>query len=232
MNLTEETANIQIKKLGTCHDDTVFEENSYLVALDSRLPLSFGAYSYSHSGIFHAVTKVGRYCSIAYGVFFGHHEHPTNWLTTSSIATDNVPAIFADAKVDVKPFRAFKPIEIGNDVWIGTHSYIRSGVTIGDGAIVGAHAIVTRDVPPYAVVVGNPARVVKYRFPEELINDLLEFRWWRFNFADFPKLDVTNTECALRQLKKMAEDGDISPYFPKSFNPKNVTMRGGSVRGW
>ena len=69
-------------------------------------------------------------------------------------------------------------MRIGNDVWIGANAFIGSGVTIHDGAVIGAHAVVVKDVPPYAVCVGNPGRVVKYRFEPEIITALLKLRWW------------------------------------------------------
>lgn len=72
------------------------------------------------------------------------------------------------------------PISIGNDVWIASHVVIGSGANIGDGAVIGANSVVVGNVPPYAVAVGSPARVVKYRFDERLITQLLEIRWWEW----------------------------------------------------
>jgi Hexapeptide repeat of succinyl-transferase len=69
-------------------------------------------------------------------------------------------------------------VTIGHDVWLGSGAIIMSGVTVGHGAVVAAHAIVTRDVPPYAIVGGNPAKVIRYRFDESIIADLLDARWW------------------------------------------------------
>jgi chloramphenicol O-acetyltransferase type B len=74
-------------------------------------------------------------------------------------------------------------IEIGSDVWIGTHAVLLGGITVGHGAIVGAFAVVAKDVPPYAVVVGNPARVIRYRFSPERIAQLLKLRWWDWDDA-------------------------------------------------
>lgn len=72
------------------------------------------------------------------------------------------------------------PIKIANDVWIGAHTVILSGVQIGNGAIIGAGSIVTSDVPDYAIVAGNPAKVIKYRFDSQLIEKLLEIQWWNW----------------------------------------------------
>ena len=73
------------------------------------------------------------------------------------------------------------PIKIGNDVWIGVEAMILDGVTIGDGAVIGARTVVTKDIPPYAIAVGVPAKIVKYRFEQEVINRLLEIKWWDFS---------------------------------------------------
>ena len=71
-----------------------------------------------------------------------------------------------------------EPLRIGSDVWIGSNACILRGLAVGDGAVIGAGSVVTKDVPPYAVVVGNPARVLKYRFSEEVIARLLRLEWW------------------------------------------------------
>jgi acetyltransferase-like isoleucine patch superfamily enzyme len=111
---------------------------------------------------------VGRYSSIALGCrFIVDAEHNPAWVTTSP--PPEVMAGHNATKGD---------ISIGNDVWIGAHATILSGVTICDGAVVGACAVVAKDVPPYAVVIGNPARIAKYRFEEDTIASLLAIRWW------------------------------------------------------
>lgn len=74
-----------------------------------------------------------------------------------------------------------KRINVGNDVWIGIGAIIKSGVIIGDGAVIGAGAVVTKDVRPYEIVAGNPAKHIRFRFDEEIINELLELRWWDFS---------------------------------------------------
>ncbi|PWB24611.1 hypothetical protein DCO46_11265 [Flavobacterium sp. HTF] len=70
------------------------------------------------------------------------------------------------------------PIKVGNDVWIGAHSVILSGVTIGDGAIIASNSVINKDVPPYAIVGGSPARIIKYRFDKPTIDNLLKIKWW------------------------------------------------------
>lgn len=113
-----------------------------------------------------APVTIGSYCSIAAGVLFiAAGEHPMSLVSTYP---------FGGAARD----QTKGPITVGNDVWIGSRAIVLSGVTIGHGAVVGAGSVVTKDVPPYAVVAGNPARLIRYRFEPEVIADLLAIRWW------------------------------------------------------
>lgn len=118
---------------------------------------------------------IGAFCSIADEVvLFGGGEHRPEWVTTYPLRI-----AFGDPLAGKDGHPATKgPTRIGNDVWIGYGATVMSGVTVGDGAIIGARAVVTRDVPPYAIVTGNPARVARYRFSEEVIAALLDIRWW------------------------------------------------------
>jgi chloramphenicol O-acetyltransferase type B len=119
--------------------------------------------------------EIGSFCSIARGVtIFLGGDHHTEWVSTST-ASDyygirGYPQVRTDGDVI-----------IGNDVWIGTEALILSGLKIGDGAVIGAHAVVSKDVPPYSVVVGNPGRLVKKRFNDDIINKLLKIKWWEWD---------------------------------------------------
>ena len=122
---------------------------------------------------------IGKFCSIACGakVLFNSANH-----TLSSFSTYPFPIFFDEwglEKSDVAAAWDRKgDIMIGNDVWIGYEAVILAGVTIGDGAVIGARAVVTKDVPPYAIVGGVPARVIRSRFPEETVKALLRLKWW------------------------------------------------------
>lgn len=120
---------------------------------------------------------VGDYCSIADGVIvdcgFGHR---TDFISTWPF---DVFWTGKPAGVNNRNTGTTKgPVLIGNDVWIGEGAVIMSGVTIHDGAVIGLHAVVTRDVAPYSIVAGVPARHVRYRFPQQIIDRLLKSQWW------------------------------------------------------
>lgn len=144
---------------------------------------------YTHGGCFvpwmiDPGTRIGRYTSIAGGVRVLNHNHPLSFKSTSGLFFN--PSLGLTDRWLVE----LNPTEIGNDVWIGAHAVILPEVNrIGDGAVIGAGAVVNKDVPPYAVVLGNPGRVVKYRFPPETIAALLEEKWWANDLSDLaPRL--------------------------------------------
>jgi acetyltransferase-like isoleucine patch superfamily enzyme len=118
---------------------------------------------------------IGRYCSIAEeATFVTASEHRTEWVTTFPIrAMLDLPGAFEDGHPTDKG-----PITVGHDVWLGAGCMILSGVTIGNGAVVAARAVVAKDVRPYAIAVGNPAREVRRRFTDEQIDGLMEIAWW------------------------------------------------------
>jgi acetyltransferase-like isoleucine patch superfamily enzyme len=119
---------------------------------------------------------IGRYCSISTQVvIFLGSEHRTDWVSTYPF-----PFMWKEANsIKGHPFSK-GDVTIGNDVWIGYNVTILSGVTIGDGAAIGTGSVVAKDVPPYAIVSGNPVRIVRYRFNEETIQKLLQIRWWNW----------------------------------------------------
>jgi virginiamycin A acetyltransferase len=137
---------------------------------------SYGQYSPIIFGLDGPATlKIGNFCSIGPNVtILLNTDHRTDWVTTypfMAILEGSIQNTFTKGDVS-----------IGNDVWIGADSLILSGVKIGDGAVIGAHSVVTKDVKPYAIVAGNPAVEVKKRFDEETIKKLLKIRWWDWEF--------------------------------------------------
>ena len=119
--------------------------------------------------------SIGNFCSIARGVQIQEYNHMTSGLTTAFISRRIDPR----RGLSLNEITSKGPITIGHDVWIGANSIIISGVTIGTGAVIAAGTVVTKDVPPYAIVAGNPARVLRYRFKEMgQIEELLASEWW------------------------------------------------------
>lgn len=121
---------------------------------------------------------IGKFNSISRNVRINLGEHPTNLISTNSIFYAHKPHEIRKDWVNPIPFEERKPVKIGNDVLIGEFATIKGGITIADGAIIAARAVVTKDVPPYAVVAGVPAKIVKYRFSEEVIDFLMKIKWW------------------------------------------------------
>ena len=117
--------------------------------------------------------SIGRDCN-----FFLHANHRIDWITTSSQLWGPVTPDVANLHMEMGHPTCKGDIIVENDVWIGAKSTIMSGVKIHNGAVVGANSTVTKDVPPYAIVVGNPAKIVKYRFSEYEIDSLLKIAWW------------------------------------------------------
>lgn len=148
------------------NDPTLFEKNNVLY----------------HYPINHDKLRIGKFCFIACGAkfLFNSANH-----TLSSLSTYPFPLFFEEwglEKKDVTNAWDNKgDIVIGNDVWIGYEAVILAGVTIGDGAIIGTRAVVTKDVSPYTIVGGVPAKPTKRRFPEEIISALLEIQWWNWS---------------------------------------------------
>lgn len=139
-----------------------------------------GRHSYTgqNTVIMHA--DIGAFCSISWSVTIGPANHSYNRISTHSFLYNQVDGLRPEG-LEAPYDRFASKCRIGNDVWIGTGSVILRDVEIGDGAVVAAGAVVTRDVPPYAIVAGVPARVIKYRFSEEIIDKLQKIQWWNLD---------------------------------------------------
>src|ERR1035437_1773684 len=140
--------------------------------------VAIGDFTYLSKDVTVMNTIIGKFCSIAQGVLISGGNHPSKTFVSTS------PVFFSQGKQcgvtfsDGKYFREMGNTKIGNDVWIGANAVVKDDINVGDGAIIGAGAIVTKDVAPYSIVIGNPAKVIRYRFELEEIDFLLRFRWW------------------------------------------------------
>lgn len=184
---------------------------------------SVGAFSYSTSH-FGGNIKIGRFCSIASNVTVMGGNHPLNRFTTHMVTYNgNFDAFARDelhAEWHLKPFTTISPQPvIGHDVWIGSNAVLKCGITVGDGAVIAASAVVTKDVPPYAIVAGVPAKIIKYRFSPEMIEEFLAVKWWDYRYTDLPD----NNRCDdihffLQEMRAGIASGRLSPVEYKTFN--------------
>ena len=181
--------NCKIKKMDSFSKKCSFiaEEFSNLGNTKASNSAKFiGAHSYIRSGSLENVARIGRYCSIGTNVILGQdaNNHPIHWCSTHNKLTGYT----------TKPNGLIvgSGLDIGNDVWIGNDVTIMSGVKIGDGAVVGIGAIVTKDVEPYQVVAGVPAKPIKYRFDKTIRDQLLATEWWDKSYDFLQTLDYSN----------------------------------------
>mgnify|MGYP002880022954 FL=1 len=200
--------------------DNVFESPFKGITLDRLVTnpnITVGRYSY-YSGYYHGhgfddcarfllpeegVDRliIGSFCSIGSGAAFimgGNQGHRSDWVSTFPFYWMPDAPAFAGAE---NGFAPAGDTVIGNDVWIGSKAIIMPGVTIGDGAVIGTRALVTKDVEPYAIIGGNPAREIRKRFAPEAIAMLLEMSWWDWS------------EDALRRAMPILTSGDIPALY-------------------
>lgn len=129
---------------------------------------------------------IGSFCSIANGFIAGGAKHPIDWVSTSPVfynVNGGTGYHLGNNEIEL-----VKRTIIGHDVWIGSRVIVMQGVKIGNGAIIGAGSVVTKDVPPYAIVAGCPAKVIRYRFDDNIINKLEALKWWNLSDNQLTKL--------------------------------------------
>jgi acetyltransferase-like isoleucine patch superfamily enzyme len=183
-----------------CNTELTLEEGVKLhqVKVQSSR-LSIGAYTDIVSGSeLHHVSSIGRYCSVARNVTIGQDRksHPLSWLTSHSGLVNQRHKLGGTA-----PHRSgTAQTTIGHDVWIGMDVLILEGVTVGTGAVIGAQSLVSKDVPPYAIVAGSPARVIRYRFDQPTIDSLLASQWWNLSAHELAALPIETPEDFIQQL--------------------------------
>lgn len=138
-----------------------------------------GSYTYVCRNALIQNTTIGNYCSISHELICGLGRHPLDSLSTSPLFYRKINTFGLRIVEEDSGFEDYLPITIGNDVWIGARVTIMDGINIGNGAVIAAGAVVTKDVPPYAIVGGVPARIIRYREVDSKFRKLVNAEWWR-----------------------------------------------------
>lgn len=184
--------------------------------IELKSDIHLGAYSYFDKGRIGSLHSIGNYCSVAPGCNIGNGNHPTDFLTSHPIAFKAAGSFYFDKRVKeyaggisrTKEVISSAPV-IGNDVWIGGNVTILRGVKIGNGAIIGAHTVVNKDVPDFAIVAGAPMKILRYRFSDAQIERLLSLSWWNYDLLDIEHLSFDQVDRAIEQLQLAIDNKKI-----------------------
>lgn len=172
-----------------------------------------GKYSGMNESCYIARGSMGAYCSVGARSSINPFNHPTNWLSIHEFQYHANSYDWVEEYRDLARLERsadmFSTSTIGNDVWMGHNVNVMGGVTVGDGAIIAAGSVVTKDVPPYAIVAGVPAVIKRFRFPQSTIERLLDVKWWDLELSDLSGLPFRDVErcidlIAAIKAKKMA----------------------------
>ena len=193
--------------------------------------LKFGAFSYITDNVsLRSVRSMGRFCAIGPNLLAGMAEHSVKSLSPNILfpdidsgwtrgftdyMTDNADMVRTIREKQAEELKARREmLTIGNDVWIGGNVSIRRGVNIGDGAIIATGSVVLQDVPPYAIVGGVPARVIKYKFSDKIIEKLEALRWWDYGPDILKGCDITDVERTIDVVEERIAKG-FKKYEPE-----------------
>ena len=167
--------------------NTILGNHTNVVAPYFLHHVELGDYSYVARNVNASNVKFGKFCSIGPNFCCGLGLHPTDGISTAPMFYSKAKQNGVSLVKDVV-YAEQKQTKIGNDVFIGANVTIIDGVTIGDGAVIGAGAVVVKDIPPYAVAGGVPAKVIKYRFNQDIIEKLLKLQWWNWSDKELQKV--------------------------------------------
>lgn len=195
-------------------------------ALSVRTDTHVGAFTEFGKGVEIQSCRILRYAEIGPGCMLGALGHPTDWMSVSAFqyrrevwgwhpAADAVEVVEAEqpGRRSFRGTRGDTEAVIGNDVWLGANVVVLKGVTIGDGSIVAANAVVTKDIPPYSIAGGLPARVIRPRFDDDLAADLADVRWWRFSPNQLSGVPFHEPALAVQEVRRRVDAG-LEPYDP------------------
>lgn len=169
--------------------------------------VTVGKYSGMNESCYIARATMGSYCAIGARTALNPFNHPVDWLSTNEFQYHPSSFNWVDEYNDFRRLERtpdmFKFSVIGNDVWTGHNVNVMGGVNVGDGAIIAAGSVVTKDVPPYAIVAGVPATIKRFRFSEKIVERLLELKWWDLELSDISGLPFRDIERCLDMIEEI-----------------------------
>ncbi len=206
----------------TIASDFIFEPPCSVKFAKIEHGCELAAFSYIVSGFLCGV-KIGRFCSFGENIQIGRQNHPLTWASTSPffyIKNENIidvgskfnPELISTPPQHSEPATHLRRTVIGNDVWIGHGAMVNAGITIENGAVVAAGSVVTKNVPAYAIVGGNPAKIIRFRFPEEVIKELEILQWWQYSPEQLKDFTVNHIDKFITNIK----NADLMPYQPET----------------
>lgn len=210
-------ANARIK--GLLDYTVLIEKGVTLSRCDVMSDVKVGYKTYANYSFIRSGVSIGRYCSIGRRSTIGAMHHPTDWLTTHPVGYGSNEQFTRETIV-------------GNDVWIGDNVIILNGRSIGDGAVIGAGAIVTRDVKAYEIVAGVPAKSLRFRFPAEYIDRLMSLKWWHYHPSLLEGINFKDIDAALPKLEqRIATAATFPPHYKKFGKVGALRARIGLLKG-
>ena len=174
-----------------------------------------GKYSGMNENCFVARATVGAFCAIGARTAINPFNHPVDWLSIHEFQYHPRSFDWAPEYNEIERLERtsdmFQHVTIGSDVWTGHNVNILAGVSVGDGAVIGAGSVVTKDVPSFAIVAGAPAQVRRLRFPEQTIERLLRLKWWELELSELSGLPFRDVERCLDRIEKIRAGKERSP---------------------
>jgi acetyltransferase-like isoleucine patch superfamily enzyme len=168
--------------------------------IEGSVSLGLLSYVNSYSQVRHAA--IGRYCSVADEVMISPNKHPARWFSTH-------PTLVRQSTTSDSEAVGERVVKVGHDVWIGARAIIMGGVSIGNGAIIGAGAVVTKPVAAYEIVGGLPARVIGQRFADATIDRFEKLQWWNYDIRALGGIDMSDVERVLDVVEKAVGEGTL-----------------------